>query len=187
MEIKITLSKVNQKLLKKVIFGLFPESRKIKFRNNKTTIKRKGLFSKKHTINIAELVLLSIPNGLNNLSKSIDYGEIYPYFSNIDDSAEYFSGVEDIIEELYSTYSTLRLSQTLNNEFSEEIHEVPNMEIVQSKKTKKIFIAAISNYLERIEEVIETSEQPLKIVHRLNNSEVRGPPDQFIITTQKVA
>lgn len=187
MEIKINLSKVNQRLLKKVIVGVFPDVKKVRFGKDVAKIKRKGLFSKKLTISLAELILISIPKELNTLSKSVDCGEILPYFSTVEESVEYFYGIGDIVEYLYSLYSDIMLSYTLNEGFSEELHSTPKIEVVESKRTRKLFVLAISNYLQRIDEVINTSERPLKVVHKGNSSEVRGPPLRLIITTQKVA
>lgn len=186
MEINISLSKANRKLLRELVCGLFPNVKNIKLRNG-TAILRRGIFKKSVSINVAELVLVEIPNNLNNLGKSLDLGEYYPYFSSKDDSIEYFHGVLDIIEELYSIYSNMLLSHTLDTEFDEKIREIPSVIIEESKKTKKLFVVGVENYRERIDEVIDTSELPLKVVHIRKDSDVRGPPKQITKILERVA
>jgi len=186
MEININLSKANKKLLRDLVVGIFPNVKKLKVKNG-TAILKRGLFKKNITITVAELVLVEIPNSLNELGKDLDLGEYYPYFSDKNESIEYFQGTVDIVKELYSVYSTMRLSDTLHKNFSEHIIEPNFVEVQESRKTKKLFVVGVNNYRERIDEVIDTSELPLKIVHIRKDSGVRGPPIYMQTVLERVA
>lgn len=186
MEININLTKSNRRLLKRLVCGLFPNVKNIKIKKGIATLKR-GLFKKSISINVAELVLVEIPNELNNLGKGLELGEYYPYFSDKDDSIEYFQGVQDIIKELYSAFSTILLSDTLDKDLDEKIRQPKGFEVVESKKTKKIFVVGVENYRERVDEIINLSELPLKIVHIRKDSDVRGPPVHHTMILERVA
>jgi hypothetical protein len=174
---KINLTKNNKRLLKKMIFSLIPKSKKIRFKKDNIIIKS-GWFSKTLKVDVAEFILVNIPSLLNDLGNYLEYGEPYPYFENLSIAVEYFVDVDDIIKELYSQYSDIKLSHTINEEFEPKLSKVSKMVIVEAKRTKKLFISTVNNYKTRIDEVIKTSEQPLKVVHRSAIQTGRDPPKE---------
>lgn len=177
MENNTHISTNNRKMLKKVIFELFPKIRKIKFKNEIMILKKKGLFTKKQTINVAEFIFEHLIVKFNNWSEALDLNIFFPFFETKAEGLDYFTSVNNAIDQIFNTYSDIKLSVALNNNFSEELHNVPKIQFVENSKMKKKFKKVISNYKRTIDEIINNMEIPTKVIYVSKSSAGRSPPN----------
>ena len=176
MQIKIHLSKKNKYLLKKMVLDIFPEIKRIKFKGD-IVIVRKGLLKRSIKIELVKFILNDIPSQLNELSSHLGQGEVYPTFLSRSESLSYFSNCEDIVKELYSQYSDIKLSDVIEDDFIEiEESSITKRVIIESEKTKQLFLNNVENYKRRIDEVIPRSISESKVIHISRNQASRAPP-----------
>jgi len=183
MKVDIHLrSKRNRSTLVKLCRRLLPDYKIIRIRKKEVILKTRWYSFEKTRISVVDLVLLHIPQLINDLYEENGYDAVYDYEDSLGAAVEYFGvhviGV-DLIQSLQYQLDNMDMSGMLNDYYNAEpalleIREVPHVE--ETYATKKIFNDSILHYYNLITDVIKEIHPNLKVVYMNTKSACNSPP-----------
>ena len=181
MKIDIQLSKYNKSLLKKLCKDLFPTFHYVKIRRKEAIFKKRWYSLDKRSTHIAELVLLRLPNALNNYYQENEFNPPFPKImdmhSAIDHIAPLLQG-GNIISFLYKKYNDVAFTIALKEEYSEEPITIKEevVEVEESKMTFNEFKETVKYYIKQVFDINSLIEPHLRVVYFNSNSSCNSPP-----------
>ena len=182
MKIDINLSRKNRFTLSNLCKRLLGDFKKVKISKKTIILKRRWYSTHKITVQLVDLVLLQIPQAINELYEEYNMGTVFDYADTIENAVEYFAReceTEDIIQYLQYQIDNLDMSMALNESFSSKpslLKEKEQACLKESHATKQVFEEAVEYFNNLITEVIEDMILPLKVVHRSTESACNSPP-----------
>jgi len=179
---EIRLTRHNKALLKQLVKTLFATFKVVRMRGKGVVLKKRWYSTKKTIIPVAELVLLKLPFALNDLYKEAGYDQLYPHFSEMYDSLDYFQSTiedEDIISHLYYKFNELSMSNLLSDEYEEEplvLKARAEVVVEGSRAIEQTFTASVKYFVKKSVELLERFEHNIKVIHINTSSACHSPP-----------
>lgn len=179
MNIDIKLSKRNRFTLIKLCKRLFRDYKRITISKRTIYLKRRWYSLNKIRIQVVDLVLLRLPQAINDLYEEKDLLPVFNYTDNIASAVEYFEEQEDIIQYLQYQIDDLDMSMSLNETCPGKpilLKEKEKIIVEETYATKTIFIDSVTYYYNLITDVIAEIKPHIEIVHINTESACNSPP-----------
>lgn len=182
MKVDINLSRKNRKALVFLCQRLFSDFKKIKISKGTVILKRRWYSLHKTRVQVVNLVLLQIPQAINELYYAKELEMPYESTYDLASAVEYFQELleeEDIIQHLKYQLDDLEMSTALNRGYSavpilSEEEEV--VERGESYTTRKIFADAKNYFNEIITNVIYEIKIVPRVVYINTEQSCNSPP-----------
>lgn len=182
MKVDINLSKSNRKALIFICLRLFSNFKKIKISKRTVIFKRRWYSLHTGSAQIVNVVLLQIPQAINELYEKHELDPIFEEIGDLHQAVGYFRELlngEDIIQYLKYQIDNLDMSVALNENYSavpilSEREEV--VERGESKATSKIFEEALQYFDDIITSVIYDIKRAPRVVYMNTGQSCNSPP-----------
>ena len=183
MKIDIHLNKFNRRTLRKLCIRLFVNFDYVKVNKKTVIFKRKWYSLKKTRMQVVDLVLLSIPQAINDLYEEYEFNPPFTYAKDLHSAVEYFGiktmGKGDFIQFLQYQIDNVDMSINLNENYDATpitLQEQEEVIMEESYATNKIFHDTLTYFYNIITDVISKIQPRLRIVHRSTESACNSPP-----------
>jgi hypothetical protein len=182
MKVDIHLTKRNRSTLVKLCKRLYSHFNYVKMTKKTITFKRKWWSLEKESMQVVDLVLLYLPQAINDLYEEYEFSMPFRHVNTLAEAVEYF-GVKvvgsDIIQMLQYQLDNLDMSATLLDEYEEEpvlLKEQEEIVVKETYATKKAIDDTFDYFYNLMTDVIKRIHPKLKVVYMNTESACNSPP-----------
>lgn len=192
MKIDIHLTRSNKEKLTQLCLAMFPYFNYVRVRKSGVVFKRRWYSLSHMSSHVAKLVLLELPNALNQFYQENDCSPVFKSTTDMNSAINHLIpmlGDEDVINFMYNAYKNIALSQNLMDNYDPEpvIIEEDLTVVKTSKMIEVLFEETLTYFVNKVVIIVEQYKLQSKLGYFKSNFSCNSPPIRGPATLRKVA